>query len=244
MENKTQKRQAEHMDGRHQVIKSIHERIVFAVQNITADPPFSRLDLIICRNLLIYLDQQIQKKIIALFHFALRDGGFLFLGNAETVGDREGLFEPVSKKWRIYRRIGVGHRVNVEIPACSAAQPAQYKPPASVVTPRPSLTSIAQQALLTRFAPACVMIDRKLQVLYVHGLIENYLTIPAGELTTRVVDMAREGCGSGCAGRSPSASKPAGWSPSPPAPGAARNRCRSRPRSAPCGTSEKPTACF
>jgi len=109
------------------------------------------------------------------------------------VGDREGLFEPVSKKWRIYRRIGVGHRVNVEIPACSAAQPAQYKPPASVVTPRPSLTSIAQQALLTRFAPACVMIDRKLQVLYVHGLIENYLTIPAGELTTRVVDMAREG---------------------------------------------------
>ena len=116
-------------DGRYQVIKSIRERVVFAAQNITADPPFSRLDLIICRNLLIYLDQQIQKKIIALFHFALRDGGFLFLGNAETVGDREELFEPVSKKWRIYRRIGVGHRVNVEIPACSATQPAQYQTP-------------------------------------------------------------------------------------------------------------------
>ena len=107
-------------DGRYQVIKSIRERVVFAAQNITADPPFSRLDLIVCRNLLIYLDQQVQQKIIALFHFALRDGGFLFLGNAETVGDREDLFEPVSKKWRIYRRIGVGHRVNVEIPARSA----------------------------------------------------------------------------------------------------------------------------
>ena len=180
-------------DGHYQVIKSIRERIVFAAQNITADPPFSRLDLIVCRNLLIYLDQQIQRKIIALFHFALRDGGFLFLGNAETIGDREDLFEPASKKWRIYRRIGVGHRVNVEIPACSTTQPVQYKPPASVATPQLSLTSMAQQTLLDRFAPACVMIDRKLQVLYVHGLIENYLTIPAGELTTRVVDMAREG---------------------------------------------------
>jgi len=180
-------------DGRYQVIKSIRERVVFAAQNITADPPFSRLDLIICRNLLIYLDQQIQKKIIALFHFALRDGGFLFLGNAETVGDREELFEPVSKKWRIYRRIGVGHRVNVEIPARPATQPALFKPPASAAPPRPSLTSMAQQTLLDRFAPTCVMIDRKLQVLYVHGMIENYLTIPAGELTTRVVDMSREG---------------------------------------------------
>lgn len=85
-------------DGRYQAVKSLRERVVFAAQNITADPPFSRLDLIVCRNLLIYLDQQIQKKIIALFHFALRDGGFLFLGNAETVGDREDLFEPVEKK--------------------------------------------------------------------------------------------------------------------------------------------------
>ena len=180
-------------DGHYQVIKSIRERIVFAAQNITADPPFSRLDLIICRNLLIYLDQQVQRKITALFHFALRDGGFLFLGNAETIGDREDLFEPVSKKWRIYRRIGVGHRTNVEIPAYSAGQPAPFKPPASAAPPRPSLTSMAQQTLLDRFAPACVMIDRKHQVLYVHGMIENYLAIPAGELTTRIVDMAREG---------------------------------------------------
>ena len=140
-------------DGRYQVIKSLRERVVFAAQNITADPPFSRLDLIICRNLLIYLDQQVQRKIIALFHFALRDGGFLFLGNAETIGDREDLFEPASKKWRIYRRIGVGHRTNVEIPAYSTSQPVPYKPPASVATPKPSLTSMAQQTLLTGSPP-------------------------------------------------------------------------------------------
>ncbi len=189
------KRFFSHRDGRYQVIKSIRERIVFAAQNITVDPPFSRLDLIICRNLLIYLDQEVQKRIIALFHFALSDGGFLFLGNAETTGGREDLFEPVSKKWRIYRRIGVGHRIGVDIPSRPAGEPQSIhaRPPAAAMTPRQSLTSIARQLLLDRFSPACVMIDRKLRVLYVHGMIEHYLTIPAGELTTRVVDMAREG---------------------------------------------------
>ncbi len=190
-------------DGHYQVAKSIREKIVFAPQNITADPPFSRLDLVSCRNLLIYLDQEVQKKIIALFHFALREGGFLFLGTAETVGDREELFEPVSKKWRIYRRIGVGHRVAVEIPVrpSVAPSPADYVeaaralPKAPLATPpsRMSLTSGAQHMLLDRFAPACVMIDRKLHVLYVHGAVEDYLTFPPGELTTRVVDMVREG---------------------------------------------------
>ncbi len=123
-------------DGRYQVIKKIREQVVFAPQNLTADPPFSRLDLISCRNLLIYLDQEVQKKIIALFHFALREGGFLFLGTAETVGDREDLFEPVSKKWRIYRRIGVGRRVGVEIPV----RPTGELPPAAGKT-RPSRRS-------------------------------------------------------------------------------------------------------
>ena len=182
-------------DGNYQVLKKVREKIVFAPQNITADPPFSRLDLISCRNLLIYLDQQVQQKIIALFHFALREGGVLFLGTAETVGDREDLFEPVSKKWRIYRRIGIGRPVGVEIPVRPIAEPlpAAGSIPVAAPMPRMSLTSAAQQMLLDRFAPACVMIDRKLQVLYVHGGVENYLTFPAGELTTRVVDMAREG---------------------------------------------------
>ncbi len=182
-------------DGLYQVIKTIREQVVFAPQNLTADPPFSRLDLISCRNVLIYLDQEVQKKIIALFHFSLREGGFLFLGNAETVGDQEDLFEPVSKKWRIYRRIGVGRPVGVEIPARPSGEPLPTAgtPILPASTPRMSLASMAQQMLLDRFVPASVMIDRKLQVVYVHGAVEEYLTFPSGELTTRVVDMAREG---------------------------------------------------
>ena len=182
-------------DGGYQIVKEIRERVVFAPQNLMADPPFSRLDLISCRNLLIYLDQKVQQKIIALFHFALRDGGFLFLGTAETVGEREDLFVPVSKKWRIYRRIGVGRRVGIEIPVRPTGESPSTpgKLFATAPLPRMSLASAAQQMLLDRFAPACVMIDRKHQVLYVHGAVENYLTFPPGELTTRVVDMAREG---------------------------------------------------
>jgi two-component system, chemotaxis family, CheB/CheR fusion protein len=182
-------------DGRFQVVKRIREQIVFAPQNLTTDPPFSKLDLISCRNLLIYLDQSVQEKIIALFHFALREGGFLFLGSAETVGEREDLFGPVSKKWRIYRRMGVGRPVGVEIPARPTAglQLAPGHLQAPPYAPKSSLASLAQQMLLDRFAPACVMIDRRFQVLYVHGKVEDYLTFPPGELTTRVVDMAREG---------------------------------------------------
>jgi two-component system, chemotaxis family, CheB/CheR fusion protein len=182
-------------DDQYQVIKKLREQIVFAPQNLTSDPPFSRLDLISCRNLLMYLEQSVQQKIIALFHFSLREGGYLFLGTAETVGDREDLFEPISKKWRIYRRIGVGRPVGVDIPVRPTSEPvlAAGRMPMAAPRSRFSLTSAAHQMLLDRFTPACVMIDRRLQVLYVHGAVENYLTFPPGELTTRVVDMAREG---------------------------------------------------
>jgi two-component system, chemotaxis family, CheB/CheR fusion protein len=189
------KRFFERKEGRYQILKQIREQIVFAPQNLTADPPFSRLDMISCRNLLMYLEQPVQQKIVVLFHFALRNGGFLFLGTAETTGDREDLFEPVSKKWRIYRRIGIGRPAGIEIPVRPVGQappPAGMIPVAATVS-RMTLASAAQQMLLDRFAPACVMIDRKLQVLYVHGKVEDYLTFPTGELTTRIVDMAREG---------------------------------------------------
>ncbi|HYA02166.1 MAG TPA: CheR family methyltransferase, partial [Syntrophobacteria bacterium] len=189
------KRYFERKDGFYQVVKAIRSQVVFAPQNITADPPFSRLDLISCRNLLIYLDQEVQKKIIALCHFALREGGFLFLGTAESVGDRDDLFAPVSKKWRVYRRIGIGRPVGVEIPIRPVGEPLPMQENLTLpaLPSRVSLASMAQQVLLDRFAPACVMIDRKLQVVYVHGAVEEYLTFPPGELTTRVVDMARDG---------------------------------------------------
>jgi two-component system, chemotaxis family, CheB/CheR fusion protein len=94
------------LDGTYQVKKELRNMVVFASHNLLRDPPFAQIDLISCRNLLIYLDPVAQKRAVSLMHFALRQGGHMFLGTAETVAGQEDLFEPVSKKWRIYRRLG------------------------------------------------------------------------------------------------------------------------------------------
>src|SRR5208337_3615510 len=90
-----------------QVSKQLREIVTFARQNLITDTPFSKLDLVVCRNLLIYLEPEVQKKVIALLHFSLNEGGLLFLGPSETIGQHIDLFEPVSKKYRISRRIGL-----------------------------------------------------------------------------------------------------------------------------------------
>jgi len=104
-------------DGQHyQVSQQLRDSVVFAVQNLLSDPPFSRLDLISCRNLLIYLELNVQKKLISLFHFALHEGGYLLLGASETIGQRQELFDRVSKKWRIFRRIGPARGKTMDFP--------------------------------------------------------------------------------------------------------------------------------
>jgi hypothetical protein len=116
------------LDGSYQVSKELRDMVVFAPQNLLRDPPFSRLDLVSCRNFLIYLEPDAQQKIIALCHFALRQGGHLFLGNAETIGRHEDLFETVSKKWRIYRRLGSTRHDLIEYPPPRAkSEPRRWK---------------------------------------------------------------------------------------------------------------------
>ena len=85
-------------------------------QNVISDPPFSKVDLICCRNLLIYLEPELQHKLVSLFHFALNERGYLVLGCSESIGRQTDLFEPVSKKWRVYRRIGPARRDRVQVP--------------------------------------------------------------------------------------------------------------------------------
>jgi two-component system CheB/CheR fusion protein len=89
-------------DDGFRVKKQIRECVVFADQNLAKDPPFSKLDVISCRNVLIYMDQALQKKILPMFHYSLNDGGLLFLGTSESVGDMAGLFSPIDVKWKIY----------------------------------------------------------------------------------------------------------------------------------------------
>jgi chemotaxis methyl-accepting protein methylase/signal transduction histidine kinase len=180
-------------DHQYRVNKELRDTIVFAQQSLLGDPPFSRLDLISCRNLLIYLEPAAQERIIRLFHFALVEGGALFLGSAEGVGLRDDLFEAVSVKWRIYRRIGPARHDTLQFPVgvSPATRALRLRTPSQ---PIPSqLAALAQQLLLHRFAPACVLINRGGEILYFHGRTDAYLAQPSGLPTRDLLAQARGG---------------------------------------------------
>ncbi len=179
----------------YRINKEIREAVVFAEQHVVSDPPFSKLDLISCRNLLIYLEVEVQQKILSLFHFALREGGYLFLGGSETVSQRNGLFQAVSRKRRIYERIGPVGYTKVELPAKGADTPPLVAEArvAAVERRAQRLSVVAQQLVLQRFAPACVLVNRKVEVLYLNGPVDHYLQLPSGELGADLIAMARPG---------------------------------------------------
>lgn len=186
------------VDGSYQIKKEFRERVVFAPQNLLRDPPFSRLDLVTCRNLLIYLEPAAQKRILSLFHFALRDGGYLFLGSAETVGAVDELFETRSKKWRIYRGIGKTPHNLVNFPVLRLVSRTESSAPvsaaASIVEGPPTrIAELARRALIDRYAPASVLADAKGRVLYFHGPTGDFLEPPSGEPTRDLVMLARDG---------------------------------------------------
>jgi two-component system CheB/CheR fusion protein len=175
-------------DNYYRIKPDIRETVLFAPQNVLKDPPYSRMDLVSCRNLLIYLEPAAQEKILALAHFALRENGVLFLGNAETVGQRDHLFTSISKRWRIYRRVGPARSPAIDF----SHWPLREGSPQGVAAP-PKLADIALKSLADRFAPASVLIDRNYRVLHFHGSTEEYLTQPAGAPTMDLLALAREG---------------------------------------------------
>src|SRR5262249_11114370 len=139
-------------DSVYHVSKQLRETVVFARQNLITDAPFSKLDLVVCRNLLIYLEPDTQKKVISLLHFALNVGGALFLGPSETIGRHADLFESVSPKWRIYRRIGTTRVENVQFPVVEPEPRRNKRRPIELPAPPVKLAELAQSCLLRRFA--------------------------------------------------------------------------------------------
>jgi len=183
-------------DNHHyQVARELREAVIFGAQNVVTDPPFSRLDLVSCRNLLIYLEPDLQRRVIDLFHFALRPGGYLFLGSAETIGQRDDAFKPISKKWRIYQRGGAASHpapplpLRVDVPHALANAPALAPP-----VPRGlQFASRAQQLLLDRFAPAALLVNSRNEIVYFCGPVEDYLLRPRGAPTQDLLAQARDG---------------------------------------------------
>ena len=177
-------------DGRYQIIQQIREKLVFAVQDIVIDPPFSKIDVIAARNLLIYFDSDLQKKIIPMFNYALNDGGLLFLGTAETIGGFGDMLSVLDRKWKIYE----SHKR-----MASAFTPLNTK---YGISPKPAdselpltfgkITGFNYDRIVLKAMLPSVVVDRDFQILYVHGKTGKYLQFPEGELSVNLVKAARE----------------------------------------------------
>jgi chemotaxis methyl-accepting protein methylase/signal transduction histidine kinase len=179
--------------GCYQVAASLRNTVVFAPQSLVSDPPFSRLDLISCRNLFIYLEPAVQERVLPLLHYALREGGHLFLGSAEGIGAHEDLFQTVSARWRIYRRAGKTRLDRVGLPPGDAPPSALARAVSARAQHPPALGTLAQHLLLERYAPTCVVINRAGDLLYFHGHADDYLAQPSGLPTRDIVAQARRG---------------------------------------------------
>jgi two-component system CheB/CheR fusion protein len=182
-------------NDQYRVNKQVRELVVFAEQNLIGDPPFSKLDLVCCRNLLIYLKPEVQEKVISLFHFALRNGGYLFLGTAETLGRQTDLFHPVSKRWRIFHRMGSTRPERAEIPVTAGAPRREvgireHKGPE---LREARLARLANQWMVEWLAPAAILIDDKWNVLYINGNVDKYVQYSQGVPNDNLLEKVRPG---------------------------------------------------
>ncbi|MBD3315454.1 MAG: hypothetical protein GF344_06675, partial [Chitinivibrionales bacterium] len=169
---------------------AIRERLVFAKHDLLADPPFSKLDLIICRNLLIYLEPPAQHRCIDTFHYALRENRFLFLGKAESVGERESLFRQVGPQCtHIFQRLPGPSPARYPTSFRMEADFRLHKQEKRQAPDQSAIVDAARDALLERYAPAAVAIDGGYEILYNNGPVNRYLTPPSGEPTHNLLDL-------------------------------------------------------
>jgi len=185
----------------YEISKSIRDMCVFARQNVFSDPPFSRMDLISCRNVLIYLGPVLQKKVIPIFHYALKPGGFLLVGNTEgLLGSGAEIFDLVERKTKIYQKKPVPSPVTfgLTISAHDTAETRHEKPHRVVnedeLTKTPAdVQREADRLLLTKYVPSAVVVNDDLEILQSRGRTSHYLELPTGRASLNLLKMARSG---------------------------------------------------
>jgi two-component system CheB/CheR fusion protein len=182
-------------EGGWRVSQDLRSAVVFTVQDLLADPPFSRLDLISCRNLLIYLQPEAQARVLATFHFALREGGILLLGSAEGAGSPARHFEVVSKPNRIYRHLARSEPGDNGFPvAAPGTDRLRLLPGQSPGLRRqPDLAEISRRLVLDTVAPAAVLIDQNRSCVFSLGPTDRFFRLPSGDANLDVLAMARPG---------------------------------------------------
>jgi two-component system CheB/CheR fusion protein len=179
------------VDASYQVKKDLREKLIFAAHDLLTDPPYSHMDIVSLRNLLIYFSADLQKKIIPLLHFSLNEGGILFLGTAETIGEVPDYFTTIDSKWRIYRSVNKQQAQHVTLagqPAVPQTTPSKYLE--DHVLPAATLP-LAQSPdrLLLEALPPSVLVNRNYQVIYTHGNTGKYLQLPEGNPSTSILEM-------------------------------------------------------
>ncbi|WP_200898089.1 chemotaxis protein CheB [Methanosarcina sp. 1.H.A.2.2] len=182
--------------GSYCIRKSIRDMIVFSEQDIIKDPPFSKLDLLSCRNLLIYMDRELQKKLIPLFHYALNPGGFLFLGPSETVGEFDNFFDTLDRKSKLYRKKDVSSGrppIGTFMPSRPESREIQRPSGKAPSESKPQLRELTEQTMLQHYAPVGVLVNQRGDILYLHGRTGMYLEPAPGEAGLNILKMAREG---------------------------------------------------
>ena len=182
--------------GNYRIQKNIRDMIVFSEQDIIKDPPFSKLDLLSCHNVMIYMDRELQNKLIPLFHYALNPGRFLFLGPSETLGEFENLFETLNRKSKLYRKKDVSSgllSIGTFIPPRLESRKAQRPPGEALIESKLQLRELTEQMMLQYYAPVGVLVNQRGDILYLHGRTGMYLEPAPGEAGMNILKMASEG---------------------------------------------------
>ncbi|MGZ5007314.1 MAG: chemotaxis protein CheB [Methylobacter sp.] len=183
-------------NGGYRIKKEIREMVVFAVQNVIKDPPFTKLDLLSCRNLMIYLEPELQNRLIPAFHYALKPGGVLFLSPSESIGNHTELFSPINRKWKFFRVTpsAASTRTLLSGNLNWTVEPVHKTPDDIVKSVKDnSLPDLTRRMLLQVYAPASAVTDLKGNILYIYGETGKYLRPAPGHASLNIIDMAREG---------------------------------------------------
>ena len=186
------------VNSSYQVSKTIRRMCVFAKQDVTADPPFSKLDLVMCRNLLIYLGPALQKKLLPIFHYSLKPAGFLILGDFETVGEFDNIFKVANKRFKIYSKKPVVTRTPLDFSTKYIAEHRQagkraVNQLAGSPVSEPEIFKEADRILLTKYSPASVIVNSEQEIVQFRGRTGTFLEPAPGKASLNVLKMAREG---------------------------------------------------
>ncbi len=180
----------------YKIRKEIRDCAIFSIQDVVKDPPFSKLNLVCCRNLLIYLNTTAQKRILPLFHYTLNPEGILLLGSSETIGSFSNLFTTVDNKWKIFKRREVPRSLihQVEFPSGITKQPYNLvKTHHEYNEPETNVVKLAQKLILDQYSPTAILVDGNGTILYVQGRTGKYLETTSGAPSLNILDQAREG---------------------------------------------------